>query len=104
LKTRVNISRPSWVAARCISRSKMLHCWHTYMAAHTSPVYIKVGDDEWFNATDATYMLTLMDGGLAWLDTLSIPAYDETHQRVRNVFLAAQNELHRRLHQHTHTE
>ena len=98
LKTHVHISRTSWIAARCMSRHKMFHCWHTFMVAHTSPVYVKVGDDALFNATDATYMLTLMDGGLAWLDTLSIPADDETHQRIRNVFLTAQNELHRRMH------
>ncbi len=44
------------------------------VAAHTSPVYVVAGDADLFSPSDATYMLTLLEGGLTWLDTLSIPA------------------------------
>jgi hypothetical protein len=45
-------------------------------------------------------MLTLLEGGLTWLDTLSIPATPERHQRVKEVFQHAQQRLQGRLHGH----
>jgi hypothetical protein len=61
---------------------------------------VKVGEDELFNPSDATYMLTILEGGLAWLDTLSIPADSERQRRVRGIFTAAQEHLSGRLHTH----
>ena len=42
-------------------------------------------------------MLTLIDGGLTWLDTLSIPAGPEHQARIRAVFESAQASLQGRL-------
>ena len=43
-------------------------------------------------------MLTLLEGGLTWLDTLSVPADAERQARNRKVFEDAREALHRRLH------
>jgi hypothetical protein len=55
-----------------------------------------------FSPSDATYMLTLLDGGLAWLDTLSIPASPERQTEIKRWFHQAQHELQHRLHGHAH--
>jgi hypothetical protein len=72
------------------------------VAAHTSPVYVVAGGQELFNPSDATFMLTLLEGGLTWLDTLSIPADGERQARNRKVFTDARDHLHARLHAHDH--
>lgn len=90
------------MAARCISRLVVFHGWPVNVAAHTSPVYIVVAEQEIFNPSDATYMLTLLDGGLTYLDTLSIPASPEKHEQIKSVFRRAQAALHQRLHPHSH--
>jgi hypothetical protein len=43
-------------------------------------------------------MMTLLDGGMTWLDTLSIPANPERQARIRGVFQQAKEALHQRLH------
>ncbi len=93
----------AWVAARCVSHHKVWHGWPINIGAHTSPVYVRVGDDELFSPSEATYMLTLIDGGLTWLDTLSIPAGPEHQARIRAVFETAQASLRGRLAGHGHS-
>jgi hypothetical protein len=98
LQESLRIEGSAWVAARCFSRHKVWHSWWPiHIAAHTSPVYVRCGEAELFNPSDATYMLTLIDGGLLWLDKLAIPASHEQHQRVRKVFEDASEALHHRL-------
>jgi hypothetical protein len=65
-------------------------------------VYIVAGEQELFNQSDATYMLTLLDGGLTYLDTLSIPYSMQKHEAIKDVFRQAQAGLHRRMHAHNH--
>jgi hypothetical protein len=100
LSAQVRLAGSGWLAARCVSRLKVWHIWPVHIAAHTSPVYVVAGGEELFSPSDATYMLTLLEGGLTWLDTLSIPASPERQQRVRQVFEHAQQHLHGRLHGH----
>ena len=90
------------MAARCVSHHKVWHGWPIHVAAHTSPVYARCGDAELFSFSDATYMLTLIDGGLTWLDTLSIPANPERQAAIRGVFESARASLQGRLAQHSH--
>jgi hypothetical protein len=90
------------VAARCVSHHKVWHGWPIHVASHTSPVYVRCGDEALFSPSDATYMLTLIDGGLTWLDTLSIPANPERQAAIRGVFESARASLQGRLAQHTH--
>ena len=56
------------------------------------------GGADLFSPSDATYMLTLLEGGLTWLDTLSIPADAERQAANRRVFEGAREALHQRLH------
>jgi hypothetical protein len=74
------------------------------MAAHTSPIYIQVEENELFNPSDAMYMQTLLEGGLAWLDTLSIPADPMRQARIRNIFEAAQQRLNEQHHHLPHSD
>lgn len=102
LSAQVRLRGSGWLAARCVSRLKVWHVWPVHIAAHTSPVYVVAGGEELFSPSDAAYMLTLLDGGLTWLDTLSIPASPEKHQRIREVFHHAQQHLQGRLHERGH--
>lgn len=102
LHSKVRLEGSAWIAARCVSQLKVWHCWPIHIAAHTSPVYVRCNDQELFSPSDATYMLTLIDGGLTWLDTLSIPASPEHHARIRGVFEAARASLSRRLAENSH--
>ncbi len=104
LSARVALDSSSWIAARCLSMLKLWHCWPVQMAAHTSPVYITVDNREQFSPSDATYMLTMLDGGLTWLDTLSIPANPERQTEIKSFFEQAKHSLEHRLHGHTHTD
>ncbi|HUW10812.1 MAG TPA: CehA/McbA family metallohydrolase, partial [Anaerolineae bacterium] len=102
LHGKIRLGGSGWIAARCISRLQVWHCWPIHIAAHTSPVYVRCGDQELFSPSDATYMLTLIDGGLTWLDTLSIPADPERSAQIRGVFESARSTLGRRLAHHDH--
>ena len=97
LKADLHLTGSAWIAARCISRHQVWHVWPIHIAAHTSPVYVRCGDQELFNPSDAAFMLTLIEGGMTWLDTLAIPAGTEKHKRVRGVFEAAHKHLRGRL-------
>jgi hypothetical protein len=100
LRTQLHLPGSAWVAARSVSRHILWHEWPIHVAAHTSPVYVSCDGQELFNAADAAFMLTLLDGGLTYLDTLSIPASPEKREEIKNVFRRAQAELHRRMHAH----
>ncbi|MGH2354562.1 MAG: CehA/McbA family metallohydrolase, partial [Chloroflexota bacterium] len=100
LSAPIQVPGSAWIAARCTSQMNRWIGSPRAVAAHTSPVYVVAGGEELFSPSDATYMLTLLEGGLTWLDTLSIPADPERHARNRRVFEAARDHLHQRLHTH----
>ncbi len=97
IKANVKISRSSWIAARSGSRLVAQHAWPIQLGAHTSPVYVVVGGRELFNASDATYMVTLIDGGLTYLDTLSVKFEERRHQEMKAIFRKARRVLEERL-------
>jgi hypothetical protein len=74
VRARLRISENSWIAARCggpgYEFDAITHHdeWRRGIFAHTSPIYIACGE-EWrmFDQHVAQYMLTLVDGGLAYL-------------------------------------
>ncbi|MGK9167619.1 CehA/McbA family metallohydrolase [Inquilinus limosus] len=77
------------------------------IAAHTSAVYIEVGDKPIFATSDAVAVLAQIEGSIAYLDTLA-PKGDEARQtRMRAALELAHHRLHHRLHQlgagHRHT-
>jgi hypothetical protein len=100
LKTRVRVDRSSWLAARCLSKLKAWHCWPLHIAAHTSPIYVSVDAQQQFDASNATYMLTLIEGGMTWLDTLAIRVDASRHAAIKSVYENARAQLHSRLHAH----
>ena len=99
LKRDIRIDGSSWIAARCGSEMQVNHCWPLHLGAHTSPVYVICGEQEIFSPSDASYMLTLIDGGMTWLDTLSVRYDERRHRQLKAIFRRAKNELHRRMHE-----
>jgi hypothetical protein len=101
MKEKVRVAGPGWLAARCSSRLIIANGqWPMQVCAHTSPVYFQVPGQELFSAPAATYMLTLIEGSLTWVDNLAPRPDPERFERVRRVFLDARARLHRRLHDH----
>ncbi len=72
LKAALAIDSHTWLAARCggPNYTTIPHhdSWQRGVFAHTSPIYIAVGDD-WrlFDQDAAQYMITLIEGGLAYI-------------------------------------
>jgi hypothetical protein len=102
LKEKVKVNGSGWLAARCFSRYRVWHVWPVNVAAHTSPIYVVADSQEVYNPSDALYIMTLVHGGLEWVDTLSIKADEETHQRLRLVFTSAERELGKKIKAHHH--
>jgi len=100
LSRRLQVRESSWIAARCGSNLQVNHCWPIHLGAHTSPVYAVVDGRKLFSASDASYMLTLIDGGLTYLDTLSVRYDEERHRKMKAIFERARALLHSRLHAH----
>lgn len=72
LKTSLKVDRHTWLAARCgRPQAGALHHhdeWQRGIFAHTSPIYVAVDGKWWlFDQDAAEYMLTLIDGGLAYI-------------------------------------
>jgi hypothetical protein len=101
----IEVPGSAWVAARVTSHMDRWVGSPRVVAAHTTPVYVVAGGQELFSPSDATYMLTVVEGGLAWMDTLATRADPERHARNRKVFEDARDRLHARLHAsgHNHT-
>jgi len=83
-----------WVAARC---------WGPYFTdagpvmAHSSPIYISVGGGRAFESTDAEYLLTHMEGGIAWSERLGVFRDEAVRARLIALFREAQDELRTRM-------
>jgi hypothetical protein len=86
LSQEVKVPGSGWLAARCVSQHKAWSVWPQHIAAHTSAVYVKAGRDEVFDNPTAEYLVTVMKGGLAWLDTLATRDTPERHAAIRHVF------------------
>jgi len=72
LETSAVIDASSWIAARCYGRAKLQTRYPTDIAAHTSPVYVTVGHQRQTSTPDADYLLTLLEGGAAYLANLAV--------------------------------
>jgi hypothetical protein len=82
----VEVQGSGWMAARCVSESRAWSVWPQHIAAHTSAVYLKAGRQEVFDNPTAQYLVTTMEGGIAWLDTLATRDTPERHAAIRRVF------------------
>src|SRR5262249_15443897 len=111
---RLKIDGHTWLAARCgrpnYTATYHHDVWSRGMFAHTSPIYIGVGD-QWqlFDRGAAEYMLTLVDGGLAYIRqrALHYQPGSVTHHHGEEDHLAylerpfneARAAIHRRMHE-----
>jgi len=99
---KIKLTGSAWLAARCGSRHIRHTNWGEQIGAHTSPVYVVADNQELFSPSDASYMLTLIDGGLTYLDTLSVRYNEERHRKMKAVYQRAKALLHARMHAHGH--
>jgi hypothetical protein len=61
---------------------------------------VKIPGRELFSPEAATYFMQLIDGSLAYIDTLATRPDAETLAPIRKVYVDAREVLHRRMHQH----
>jgi hypothetical protein len=75
LKERIKIDHHTWLAARCggsnyfdTGTTRHYDVWRRGIFAHSSPIYVACGGDWWmFDRGTAQYMLTLVEGNLAYI-------------------------------------
>ncbi|MER8396370.1 CehA/McbA family metallohydrolase [Mesorhizobium sp. M1340] len=77
------------------------------IAAHTSSVFVEVGERPIFATTDAVAVLAQIEGSIAYLDTLAPRSSEAKQARMRAALELAHHQLHHRLHHqgvgHTHS-
>jgi hypothetical protein len=90
----IPVLRSGWIAARVRGRHQALNTgWHSTVAAHTSPVYLEVGDKRAFDASAAAHIDSVLVGGLLWLDTLAVRPSENRLDALKSFFLDARNRL-----------
>ena len=72
LKEKLTVDGHTWLAARCGGPEYFdrphFDGWRRGIFAHTSPIYVAVGGDWWmFDKATTQYMLTLIEGDLAYI-------------------------------------
>ncbi len=116
LREKLKVDGHTWLAARCGGpgyTQPLAHhdVWQRGVMAHTSPVYVSAGGSwDLFDAATASFMETLVGGGLAYIRRRSpqYPPESVTHHHGMSDHLAfleqpyqeAIEALHRRMHQH----
>lgn len=77
------------------------------IAAHTSAVFARVGDDPIFAPADAAAVLSQIEGTIAYVDTLAPRSDEAHHSKLRATLEFAHHRLHQKLHKmgasHSHT-
>ncbi|MEI9431710.1 CehA/McbA family metallohydrolase [Mesorhizobium sp. Cs1299R1N3] len=77
------------------------------IAAHTSAVFVEVGDKPIFATSDAVTVLAQIEGTLAYLDTVSPKTDEQRRSKMRATLELAHHRLHQQLHKlgagHGHT-
>ncbi len=114
LRATLPVTGHTWLAARAGGPSytnpvRHHDVWQRGIMAHTSPVYLAVGGEWWlYDADVATYMITLLEGSLAYIRTRSRQARPGTvthahresdHQAfLERPFQEALQAVHARMH------
>ena len=96
------IDSSGWIAARVYSENKAWHVWPVHLSAHTSPIYINVGDQDVFNSDVGNYLITTMQGGIEWLDTLATESDSSTMKSIKKVFQNAIKDVKHKSSKHHH--
>ena len=94
IKQKIKIRGSGWIAARCTARPDLPGA---YLAAHTSPIYVKCGDTRAFSGPAAEHMLALVEGGIEYLNTISTAFDESSRKRMVKLFREAREELKGRL-------
>ena len=100
LTEKIKVDGPGWLAARCASKLGPTTDWNFKIAAHTSPVYVRVAGKELFSAESAGYFLNLIAGAQLYVEQLATRPDGETFAKTLKVYTDARDVLHRRMHQH----
>ena len=95
----VKLDKSSWLAllVRGHYRDKP-----EIIAAHSSPVMVKVAGTPFLAAADALTILEQIEGALAYLDTVGTRAEAAACKRMRLILTSAHRELHNRMHRAGH--
>lgn len=93
IKCRLPITGSVWIAARCSGHSS----FDGNKVAHTSPVYINCGNARLFDAPAAQHFLSLVNGGIEYLNTLATVFDESSRKRMVKLFKEVQKELKGRL-------
>jgi hypothetical protein len=100
----VKVSKSSWIAL--LIRGKYPDK-PEIIAAHTSPVMIRIKDSPMLAAADALTILDQIEGSMAYLDTIGTRAEDQVYKRMKMVLTSAHRTIHNRMHSmgyfHQHT-
>ena len=91
----VNVDRSSWIALRvrgCYADKNEM------IAAHSSPVMVKVAGTEFFAVADAMTILEQIEGAIAFVDTVATKAQAEAYKAVKMTLTAAHRSVHNRMH------
>jgi hypothetical protein len=114
LNGQVTVDRHTWLSARCGGSQYGVFPHHDEFQrgifAHTSPIYVAVGGDwQLFDQGGAEYMLTLIEGSLAYIHqraahyaqgSVTYHHGEADHMRyLERPFLEAIEAIHRRMHQ-----
>jgi hypothetical protein len=91
----VRVDKSSWIALRVRGgypdKREMI-------AAHSSPVMVKVEGTEFFAAADAMTILEQIEGAIAFIDTVATKAAAEAYKAVKMTLTSAHRALHNRMH------
>jgi hypothetical protein len=98
LQSKVHVPGPGWLAARC-SAPKDITIQYFSVAAHTSPIYVRVPGKELFSAPAAAYFLALIEGTQGWVDNLATRPDGERYERIRKMLGDARAQWHKKMHQ-----
>ena len=98
----ITIDKSGWIAARVFSENKAWHVWPVHLSAHTSPIYINVGNQDIFNSDAGNYLITTMQGGIEWLDTLATQSDSNSMKSIKKVFQNAIKDVKQKSTKHHH--
>lgn len=73
------------------------HSASNYMAAYTSPVYIKCGDAKVFDGPAMEHMLTFVEGSTEYIKTIATNFDESSRKRRVKLYKEVQRELTSRL-------
>ena len=91
---KLKTEKSCWVVARC---------WGNYytdagpVMAHSSPIYVDVGKFSAFVQAEGNYLMTHMEGGIAWAESIGIFRDESIRARLIGFFEEAKRELVRRM-------